>query len=243
MNELIEIKTSLNVVQILLNRPEKKNALSLDMMKQLLFALSTLSQSTRVLVIEGKGDFFCSGMDLDDVIKYGKECTELMGQVFTKLAELPYITLAKVRGGAYAGGLGLVAACDIAITSDDAVFALPELQKGLVPAFVCSLLKGQCHPRFLNEMILTGEKITAVEAKQAGVINHVVQDLDKVTTDILEKLLRNAPQATKLFKKHFIERDLQVPFKKAYEIHSQVLSTGESKEGLQAALEKRVPIW
>lgn len=243
MNKLIEIKVSSDVVHVFLNRPEKKNALSLEMMAKLVDVLSTLPQSTRVLVLEARGDFFCSGMDLDDVIKYGKECTERMGEVFALLAGLPCVTLAKVKGGALAGGLGLVAACDIAIASSDAVFSLPELQKGLVPAFVCSLLKGQCHPRFLNEMILTGAKITAAEAEAAGVINHATQDLEDFSSKMIEKFLKNAPQATRLFKKHFIERDLQVLFKKAHELHAEVLSTGESKEGLQAALEKRMPDW
>lgn len=243
MNELIKIQVSSDVVHVVLNRPEKKNALSLEMMMRLIDVLWSLPESTRVLVLEGNGSFFCSGMDLDDVIKYGKECTEQMGEVFALLANLPCITLAKVKGGAVAGGLGLVAACDMAIASNDALFCLPELQKGLVPAFVCSLLKGQCHPRFLNEMILTGAKITAVEAEKGGVINHVVADLDQAASEVIEKLLKNAPEATKLFKKHFIQRDLHELFKKAYEIHAQVLATGESKEGLQAALEKRAPNW
>lgn len=243
MVESIEVQISKDVVHVFLNRTEKKNALSLEMMGKLLEVMSTLPESTRVLVLEGKGAFFCSGMDLDDVIKHGKECTDRMGEVFSLLTSLPCITVAKVRGGAFAGGLGLVLACDLAFASDKAIFALPELQKGLVPAFVCSLLKGQCHPRFLNELILTGDKITAGEAASAGVINQAVADLDQATSEIIQKLLKNAPQATKLFKKHFIQRDLQTEFKKAYNLHAQVLATGESKEGLLASQEKRIPKW
>jgi methylglutaconyl-CoA hydratase len=213
------------------------------MMGKLIEVMSTLPESTRVLVLEGRGAFFCSGMDLDDLIQHGKECTERMGEVFTLLTSLPCITVAKVRGGAFAGGLGLVAACDFAIATNEAIFALPELQKGLVPAFVCSLLKGQCHPRVLHEMILTGDKITAAEAASTGIINHAVADLDQASSEILQKLLKNAPQATKLFKKHFIQRDLQAAFKKAYDLHAQVLATGESKEGLSASQEKRIPKW
>lgn len=243
MVDSIEIQIDKDVVHIFLNRPDRKNALSLEMMGKLIEVMSTLPESTRVLVLEGKGAFFCSGMDLDDVIQYGKECTDRIGEVFNLLTSLPCITVAKVRGGAFAGGLGLIAACDLAFASDEAIFALPELQKGLVPAFVCSLLKGQCHPRILNEMILTGDKITAAEAANAGVINQAVADLDQASSEIIQKLLKNAPQATQLFKKHFIQRDLQTAFKKAYELHSIVLATGESKEGLLASQEKRIPKW
>lgn len=243
MNELIEVQIDQNVVHIFLNRPEKKNALSLEMMNQILSTLLTLPESTRVLVLEARGSFFCSGMDLDEVMKYGQECSHRMGEVFTALVNLPCVTVAKVNGGAFAGGLGLVAACDMAFASSDAVFALPELQKGLVPVFVCSLLKGQCHPRFLNELILTGDKITAPKAESAGLINHAVADLDQAVSEAIQKLLKNAPQATKLFKKHFMPRDLQTLFAKAYDLHSVVLATGESKEGLLASLEKRPPKW
>lgn len=243
MNELIEVQIDKDVVHIFLNRPDRKNALSLEMMQKLINVLSTLPKSIRVLVLEGKGSFFCSGMDLDDVIQHGKECTERMGEVFALLTSLPCITVAKVKGGAFAGGLGLVAVCDFAIATNESIFALPELQKGLVPAFIYSLLKGQCHPRFLNEMILTGNKITAIEAASAGIINHADEDLDRSSLEIVQKLLKNSPQATNLFKKHFIQRDLQAEFKNAYDLHAQVLATGESKEGLLASQEKRMPKW
>lgn len=240
MNEWIEVITSNDVVHVVLNRAEKKNALSLEMMKQLVEALKV---SARVVVLEAKGDFFCSGMDLDDVKKYGVECTRKMGEVFTSLTSLPCITIAKVRGGAFAGGLGLVAACDMAFASNEALFCLPELQKGLVPAFVTSLLKGQCHPRFVNGMILTGDRISAVKAESMGLINQAVEDLDQAVEEAIQKVLKSAPQATKLFKKNFMQRDLSALFDKAYALHSEVLATGESKEVLQATLEKRTPKW
>lgn len=217
MNKWIEIEKFDEVVHIFLNRPEKKNALSLEMMGQLLEVLKSV-EGARVVVLEGRGDFFCSGMDLEDVKKYGSKCAEKMGEVFLALTALPCVTIAKVRGGAVAGGLGLVASCDMAFASEESIFALPELQKGLVPAYVSSLLKGQCQPRFLNEMVLTGDRISVEKAVQAGLINHVAENLDLV----ISKLLKNAPLPTELFKKNFIQRDLRESFKKAAALHAQV---------------------
>ena len=245
MHELIKTVISVDVVRVILNRPDKKNALSLEMMKQLLSVLSSVPDSTRIIVVEAEGAFFCSGMDLEDVVQYGQKCTQTIGEVFTALTNLSCITIAKVRGGAFAGGLGLVAACDFAFASKEALFCLPELQKGLVPAFVCSLLKGQVHPRALNELILTGDRFTAEKMERIGVINQAVEldALDLITSETIQKILKSAPQATKLFKKHFMQKDFQVLFNKAYDLHAQVLATGESKEGLQAYLEKRMPKW
>lgn len=229
------------ILYITLNRPEKKNALSLQMMQELSSILISIPETVRILVLEAKGSFFCAGLDLDDVMQYGEKCTKTMAEVFQALISCSAVTLVKVRGGAMAGGLGLVAACDFAYASSESLFSLPEMRRGLVPALVHTLLKRQCPARFLNELIFTGEPVIAAKAYVMCLINGVfgADDLERNCLKTITKILKSAPHAVKMYK----VRQEKIDFTEALRLHAELFAFGEVEEGLRAFQEKRLPKW
>lgn len=242
---LILKKELSGVMTLTFNRPEKKNALSFALMEDLLTILQELPLSTRILILEGNGDFFCSGLDLEEALEERKGPL-LIAKILQTLAFFPAVTLAKVHGGAFAGGFGIVAACDLAIVSRESLFSLPELRRGLIPALVYVLLKEQAQLRFLNELILTGEPITALRAHSIGLVNEVVafEELNEMCTHRIKQILKNSPNATKLFKKHCMHtEDLQQQFEQALRLHQEVRESSEAKEGILAFIERRAPSW
>lgn len=233
------------VVTLTLNRPEKKNALSLALMEELISVLKDLPMSTRVVLLEGSGPFFCSGLDLDEALVERKG-PALVAKVLQTLALLPAVTIAKVQGGAFAGGFGIVAACDLAIVSRESLFSLPELRRGLIPALVHVLMKEQALLRFLNELILTGEPITALRAHSIGLVNEVVaiEELDEMCMHRIKQILKSSPTGTKLYKKHCMHpKDLLQKFEKALQLHEEIRESSEAEEGIRAFIEKRAPNW
>lgn len=243
---LIEKKENKHVVTLTLNRPDKKNALSFALMEELLAVLYALPTHTRVVLLEGAGPFFCSGLDLEEAVKEVEKGPALMAKVLQALALLPSVTIAKVHGGAFAGGLGLVASCDLAIASREATFSLPEMRRGLIPALVHILLKEQALSRFLNELVFTGEPITALRAHSIGLINEVVavEELDEMCSHRISQVLKSAPTALQLYKKHCMHpKDLVQKFEQALQLHQQIRASGEAEEGIRAFLEKRAPNW
>lgn len=231
------------VTEVFLDRPEKKNALSLDLIQKLTKTFQEVPKDTRVLVLRGKGDFFCAGLDLhelkaSDPVFFAESVKKLL---YT-LATLPCVTIAFVHGGAFAGGLGLAAACDLVIASRESLFALPELKRGVVPALVFALLKNQVPMRFLQELILVGEPITAVRAHAIGLITEVIsfEETDLYLRNLIGQILKNAPEAMKAYKKH-----LQcVPdFTQSLEVHKSLLGSQETIEGISSFIENRPPGW
>lgn len=243
---LVHKKEKAGVITLTLNRPEKKNALSLALMQELLSALNTLPTYTRIVLLEANGTFFSSGLDLKEGLQEPEKGPEMVAKVMTTLALLPAVTFAKVQGGAFAGGLGLVAACDIAIASREALFSLPEMRRGLIPALVHTLLEKQVPPRFLNELVFTCEPITALRAHTIGLINEVVafEELDEMCTHRIKQILKSAPHAIQVYKKHFMHpKDLSQKFSQALELHEELRASGEAEEGIKAFLERRAPNW
>lgn len=240
MSELL-VSAKENVARVVLNRPEKKNALRVSMMQELMKVLKSLSKEMQVVVLEGKGSFFCSGMDLNEDLN---ESLKVAAEMFQLLSELPIATIAKIHGGAYAGGIGLIGACDIAYSSSDAFFCLPELRRGIVPGFVFTLLKNQCLPRFLNEMILTGEPVNAFDAHRMGLINGVFE-LDDLENQVMLKvagILKNAPKALLNFKK-MKNKSFAHEFEDVMRWHLQMNKLKEIDEGTASFLTKRLPKW
>lgn len=235
------------VSEVILNRPEKKNALSLELIQKLMTDFKNMPEETRILVLKGEGNFFCSGLDLHQ-LKSAEPLffAESVKNLFYTLATLPCVTIAMVHGGAFAGGLGLTAACDLVIASREAMFALPELKRGVVPSLVYALLKRQVPLKFLHELILLGEPITAVRAHAIGLITEVIslEETDLYLRNLFGQILRNAPDAMKVYKKNLQwDPTLQQDFDRAFELHSLELGSKESLEGLASFIEKRPPEW
>lgn len=196
-----------HVYHLILNRPEKKNALDGDMIQALHHTLHEVEQmeDLRCLIVRGAGDSFVAGADVAALKARGaREALQGVNQtLFRRLAEIPCPTLAMVRGYALGGGCELAMACDLRITSETAQFGQPEVGLGIIPA------AGGCHrlERLVGvgkarELIFTGKIISAEEACQIGLSNIVVDDseLEATTRDWAKKIARNAPGAVQLAK-------------------------------------------
>lgn len=235
------------VAEVVLNRPEKKNALSLKLIEKLMKEFKEIPKDTRVVVLRGEGDFFCAGLDLHD-LKNGDPLffANSVKDLFYTLATLPCVTIAVVHGGALAGGLGLTAACDLVVASRESTFALPELKRGVLPSLVYALLKRQVPHKFLQELILVGEPITAVRAHAIGLITEVIslEETDSYLHNLIGQILRNAPEAMKAYKKHLqYDPELLGDFERSFELHKAQLGSKESIEGIASFIEKRPPSW
>lgn len=243
MAEPLLVKQEASVLHLTLNRLGKKNALSKDLMQALLEALHAMKKDTRIVLIDGNGSFFCAGLDLEETLDDFTN-VELIAELFETLVSIPAVTIAKVQGGAYAGGVGLIAACDLAFASDEAVFSLPELKRGLLPGFVFTLLENQISKRSLNELVLTAKPILATKAHQMSLVHEVVplDQLDSFCEDTMQQILQNAPLATARYKKEFIQsKMLKERFKEVLKLHRELRTKPEAKEGCQAFIEKRPP--
>lgn len=245
---VIKKQLSPHILELTLNRPEKKNALSIDLMKAFLSEIKNIEEKVRVVIIRGNGPFFCSGLDLSEVANpaLSDESSALISEVFFTLNALPQVTILEIIGGALAGGMGIVAAVDLIVAENEAIFALPELKRGLRAPLVHALLKSQVSPRHLKELILTGESINAKRAEMIGLINYAVkrEEIDAVLKNLIESVLKNAPMTTRDYKKALLEEfEDEIDLKEITKTHLVMRSTDEAIEGTKAFIEKRAPRW
>ncbi|MFM1921718.1 MAG: hypothetical protein RLZZ303_3352, partial [Candidatus Hydrogenedentota bacterium] len=176
MSELVLLRREARgVVRLSMNRPEKRNAMSIPMLEQLCAALDSVAAdpSARVIVFGGEGPTFCSGLDLAEAQDPARahQSAELIARALRGLYTAPQVTIARVQGGAIAGGCGLMTACDIAIVETDAKFGYPEVRRGLVAGLVMTLLAQQLPERQTRELLLTGEIIGGERAEAIGLVN------------------------------------------------------------------------
>jgi len=239
---------------ITLNRPEKRNALSLALMQELIAALEEVSAvpEVRAIVIEGAGPAFSAGHDLSEMIGrdaafYGQlfdVCTAVMETIH----RVPQPVVAKVHGIATAAGCQLVAACDLAVAAEGTRFATPGVKIGLfcsTPMVPVSRAVGR---KRALELLLTGEPIDAQTARDWGLLNQVVaaEDLESAVSALVARIARSSPLTVRIGKSAFYEQiDLDEPG--AYELTRHVMAanaqTGDAQEGMGAFLEKRDPSW
>jgi enoyl-CoA hydratase/carnithine racemase len=240
--------------RITLNRPEKRNALSLALMTELIAALEEASASpgVRAIVLEGAGPAFSAGHDLSEMIgrdiafyqRLFDACTELMETI----RRLPQPVVAKVHGIATAAGCQLVAACDLAVAADGTRFATPGVKIGLFCSTPMVPLSRAVGRKRALHMLLTGEPIDAATALDWGLVNHVVpaEDLDCAVSDLVDAIARSSPLTVRIGKEAFYaQSELDEP--RAYELTKTVMSmnslAADAQEGMCAFLEKRAPTW
>lgn len=243
------------VQYITINRVQRRNALNPDVMARIGAGVreAVADPSARAIVLTGAGEkAFCAGADLavgtstflHDYASPTMPLADLMREV--RAAPLPVI--ARVNGACVAGGMGLLAMCDMAVASDNAIFGLPEVKIGMFPFQVLAVLGELLAPRHLNELCMTGEPISAVEAKAIGLINHVVPlaELDAKTDWLVSRLVDKSPTALRRGK--YVMRAMEgmtFPQRMAF-TESQVAlsaSTEDAKEGVASFNEKRPPVW
>ena len=240
--------------RITLNRPEKRNALSLDLMEELIEALGLLggSAGVRVIVIEGAGPAFSAGHDLSEMVGQELGFYQRLFDICTVMMEtihrVPQPVIAKVHGVATAAGCQLVAACDLAVASEDARFATPGVRIGLfcsTPMVPVSRAVGR---KRALEMLLTGDPIDARTAADWGLVNRVVapEALDEAVSELVAAIVRSSPLTVGIGKEAFYAQ-VDLDEHQAYEHTKTVMSMNsladDAQEGMCAFLEKRPPTW
>lgn len=235
-----------------LDRPAARNALDLATIDALSAALwaNEADADLRVVVITGAGSkAFCSGADLaglagspDDRRLAGRRYAELLGQILN----YPRPVVARVNGACMAGGWGLMLACDLAIATETATFALPEVNVGMWPMMVGALLVPIVGRRVALDLAMTARKIDAAEALRLGIVNRVVPDLDRGTDDLVSSLLSVSPTALRLGRRAWADaahKPLEHGLTLLAERLGDLMETDDAAEGFVAFLEKRAPAW
>lgn len=235
-----------------LNRPEKRNALTIELIESLCELIHSLEAQPkqRIVIIRGAGAGFCSGMDLQEASRaeLAEHSAHCVARLFNTITQSPLISIAAAHGAAYAGGIGLLASCDFAIGADDLKLAFPEVRRGLVPALVAALLRDRIREGDAKELFLTGEPITAARAQLMGLIHRVTPSelVMYEACSISASVLKGAPDAvrsTKRLLRELRSTDLSQSLAEALHAHKQARGSAEAVEGLAAFLEHREPIW
>ena len=240
--------------RVTLNRPEKRNALSLELMEELIAALRALGASpdVRAIVIEGAGVAFSAGHDLGEMVGRDLPFYQRLFDVCTELMEtihrVPQPVIASVHGVATAAGCQLVAACDLAVATADARFATPGVKIGLFCSTPMVPLSRAIGRKRALEMLLTGEFIDANTALEWGLVNRVVpgEQLEDAVADVVEAIARSSPLTVGIGKEAFYAQ-VELDEHRAYDLTKSVMAmnsmAADAQEGICAFLEKRRPAW
>jgi enoyl-CoA hydratase/carnithine racemase len=253
-NATVLVREDGPAARVILNRGERRNALSLEVMEELLGALRRLAAESgvRAIVLEGAGPAFSAGHDLSEMI--GREvtfyqrlfdvCTELMESIH----RLPQPVIAKVEGMATAAGCQLVAACDLALAAEGARFATPGVNIGLFCSTPMVPLSRAIGRKRALEMLLTGRPIDAATALEWGLVNRVVPAtaLEDEVLALVEAIARSSPLTVAIGKEAFYSQ-IELDEHRAYDLTKAVMTmnaqAGDAQEGMSAFLEKRPPAW
>ena len=242
------------VARVTLNRPEKRNALSLELMEELTAALETLGAraDVRAIVIEGAGPAFSAGHDLSEMVArelpFYQRLFDVCAALMETIHRVPQPVIAKVHGVATAAGCQLVAACDLAVAAEEARFGTPGVKIGLFCSTPMVPLSRAIGRKRALEMLLTGELIGAATALEWGLVNRVVpaEALEEAVAELVERIARSSPLTVAIGKEAFYAQ-LELDEHRAYDLTKSVMAmnslAGDAQEGMCAFLEKREPTW
>jgi methylglutaconyl-CoA hydratase len=233
-----------------LNRPQRRNALSIELMDALRDAVTTASndRARRVIILRGAGPVFCAGLDFHEAMapENAHRSSESLASLYRAICASPLVTIAAAYGAALGGGAGLIAACDFAIAADDLRLGYPEVHRGLVAAVVTCLLRRQLSDRQIRELILLGQTLTADQSLALGLVSRTVPaaSLDDAARQLAREVSQGAPGAIARTKEllnrlHPIDEEIAL----ALDVHRQARNSAEAQEGIAAFLEKRPPRW
>lgn len=246
-----------NVATITINRPERRNALDPSTLDGLIDAFVQARQdaAVRVVVLTGAGDrAFCAGADLGGSMSGGGGFLDRFDdqgrflELFRTMAETGKPIVGRVNGHALAGGLGVMLACDLVVATQEATFGTPEIKVGLFPYMIMALIFRHVGRKRGLEMVLTGDRISATEAREAGLINHVVpkDELDRATAELAGKLRAKSSAILRLGLKAF-HTMADLPKEQALEYLRGMLVVNtlceDAGEGIMAFMQKREPEW
>lgn len=250
---LTEIDDS--VGRITINRPDRRNALSPEVVRGTAAALTDFEDddSVRAVVLTGAGDkAFCAGGDLGGMtaesrVGQHRERAEV-GDLLDAMRSSRLPIVARVNGHALAGGFGLMLGCDLVVAADDAQFGTPEVNIGLWPFMISTVIQRDVPRKLALELMLTGRRLHAAEAERWGFVNRVVPraKLDAATDELVGELLKKSPLIVGLGKQSFY-RSEDMAFKDALEYLAAMLTvcleSEDTVEGVTAFLQKRAPEW
>src|ERR1700722_4387215 len=254
--QTIQLAYDARVATITLNRPDKRNAISFELIDDLLQALEEVAKSDALVVIlTGAGKAFCSGMDLDNLKgllgrspEQNLQDSQTMVRLFRALYEFPKVTIAAVNGAAIAGGTGLALLCDFTLAVPEAKFGYTEVRIGFVPAIVSTFLLRQVGEKHARDLLLTGRIIGAEEAARMGLINEIVapEKLMQRARELAVVLMENSPaslRATKQLLTQHARAEIDSQIDAAVRENAAIRNTADFREGISSFLEKRKPVW
>jgi methylglutaconyl-CoA hydratase len=250
-NVLIEEKNP-RVTILTLNRPERRNALTIELLTEMTDALDRAAADSqkRVLILRGAGKVFCAGLDLNEttIAERAHRSAEMVAKTLLAISQTRLITIAQVHGAALAGGAGLMSACDFVVAAEGTKIGYPETRRGLIAALVLTFLRRQLRERDIRELLFTAELINAERAREIGLVNRVVapDELENETQKIVDAVLQGAPGAlasTKKLIEALSSSSVQDDIERALRHHMEARESTEAREGIAAFLEKRTPSW
>jgi methylglutaconyl-CoA hydratase len=247
---LIEKQTP-QITVVTLNRPERRNALTIELMNELMAALRVASDQTqeRVLILRGAGAAFCAGLDLKAATAQNSHATaQMVAKTMVALSQTRLITIAAVHGAAVAGGAGIMSACDYVVAAEGTKIGYPEVRRGLVAGLVMTFLRRQVRERDIRELLFGGEIVDAQRAREIGLVNRVVPaaEVMREAEKFAAAVLQGAPNAivqTKRLIEELWSTSVKEDVDLALKYHMEARESAEAREGIAAFNEKRPPAW
>lgn len=252
----LTLERSGEVATVTLNRPEKRNAISTQMIEDLVGALDEAEHSpARVLILVGAGKAFCAGMDLDGLralagqsAGQNLEDSRRMAKMFHRIYAFPKPVISAVNGAAIAGGCGIATLADFTIAAPEAKFGYTEVKIGFIPALVSVFLLRQIGEKAARDLLLSGRIIDAAEAMRLGLVSEVVpsEKLMARAQEVAAGLVASSPTSLARTKRLLLQHDdaaLEAELERAVHANADIRATADFREGLAAFLEKREPKW
>jgi methylglutaconyl-CoA hydratase len=256
MYETLLLDISGHLAKITLNRPEKRNAISAQMIADLQSALDEIERShARVGILTGAGKAFCAGMDLETLAAIAnqtaaenQEDSRRIAKMFRRIWSFTKPLIAAVNGAALAGGCGIATLCDFTLAVPEAKFGYTEVKIGFLPAIVSVFLTRQIGEKRARDLLLTGRIIEAAEAKEFGLITEIVERdrLEQRAKELADVLIASSPSSVTRAKRLLttaaaagVDADLE----RAILESARIRCTPDFREGLASFLEKRKPVW
>ncbi|MDH4092715.1 MAG: enoyl-CoA hydratase-related protein [Cyclobacteriaceae bacterium] len=254
----IEFSVKERIGFIILNRPEKRNALNFEMISELKTAFSVLEKDSQVsaIILSARGQAFCAGADLtylqelqqfsyEENLADSNHLKELLLQIYT----LKKVVIAQVQGHALAGGCGLVSVCDFAFSVPDAKFGYTEVKIGFIPAIVLVFLLRKIGEGKVKQLLLSGELVSAAEAHQLGIVNSIIQaeNLSSEVTAFAHKLCLTNSAYAMMVTKQMIAQVQSMPLETALsfaaEMNAKTRESDDCRRGVGAFLRKEKLVW
>jgi methylglutaconyl-CoA hydratase len=245
-----------NIATITLNRPDKRNAISTQMIQELLAVLDEAERAEcRVVLLTGAGKAFCSGMDLEMLAAIARqspaqnlEDSQRMAAMFRRIWSFPKPLVAAVNGAAIAGGCGIATLCDFTLAVPEAKFGYTEVRIGFIPAIVSVFLTRQIGEKRARDLLLSGRVVDAVEAQDLGLVNTIVapEKLLEAARELADVLGASSPTSLRQTKRLLCDSaaaTLDADLERAIAENARIRGTRNFQEGLAAFLEKRKPVW